>query len=153
MIRAVRAVSLGATGLFAGFLVGILVFELSLRRFDGSVFAQTQQVTLIALPALATALLFPALIATGALGALRSRSRDDEFWAAVASFALLLVALIVTLVVNVPINLAEAGWDPSSPPSDWATHRDRWQIGHGVRTAAALLAFGSLAVVASRSRK
>jgi len=31
-----------------------------------------------------------------------------------------------------------------SPPADWASVRDRWQLGHLVRTIAALLAFASL---------
>lgn len=147
MIRALpRFVGLVFTGLFAGFLVGVLVFELSLRRFDGSVYAQTQQVTLVALPVLATVLLFPAIIGTGILAALSARLRDQTFWLAVTALTLLLVALVVTLVVNVPVNLAEGGWSTSSPPADWADVRDRWQIGHAVRTGAALLAFGSLAV-------
>lgn len=133
------------TGLFAGFLVGILVFELSLRGFDGSVYAQTQQVTLVALPVLASVLLFPALISTGILTALHARRRSSVFWLTLAALALLLFAFVVTLAVNVPINLAEGGWSVSSPPADWAATRDRWQLGHAVRTGAALLAFGSLA--------
>ncbi|WP_223692160.1 anthrone oxygenase family protein [Leifsonia poae] len=153
MIRPVlRFLSDGFTGLFAGFLVGVLVFELSLRRFDGSVYAQTQQVTLIALPVLASALLIPAIITTGALVALQLRVKDLRFWLTLGALVLLLVALVVTLVVNVPINLAEGGWSVSSPPHDWAATRDRWQIGHAVRTVAAVLAFGLLGVVAQLPR-
>lgn len=147
-----RFVSLLFTGLFAGFLVGILVFELSLRGFDGSVYTRTQQVALIALPVLATALLFPAIIGTGVLTVLKIRTRDRGFWLALAALILLLVALVVTLVVNVPINLAEGSWNVQSPPADWAGNRDRWQIGHAVRTGAALLAFGTLSIAALSSR-
>lgn len=147
MIRGILGfISLVFTGLFAGFLLGILVLELSLRRFDGGVYAQTQQVTLVALPVLATVLLFPSIIATGALAVANVRSRDRRLWLTVAALVLLLVALVVTLTVNVPINLAEGAWDPASPPEDWPVARDRWQIGHAVRTAAALLAFASLVV-------
>ena len=144
----VRLIGLVFTGLFAGFLLGVLVLELSLRSFDGSVYTQTQQITLLALPALATVLLFPAIIATAILTALHARTRDRVFWLAVAALTLLGVALVVTLSVNVPINLAEAGWAVSSPPADWAATRDRWQVGHAVRTGAALVAFGSLALAA-----
>ncbi|HEY0248062.1 MAG TPA: anthrone oxygenase family protein [Gryllotalpicola sp.] len=140
-------------GLFAGFLVGILVFELSLRGFDASVYAQTQQVTLVALPVLASTLLFPALITTGILTALHARRRNRTFWLALVALVLLLVALVLTLAVNVPINLAEGGWSVSSPPADWAATRDRWQLGHAVRTGAALLAFGSLVLAAQGSRR
>ncbi|HWD61667.1 MAG TPA: DUF1772 domain-containing protein [Humibacter sp.] len=152
MIRTVlRFISLLFTGLFAGFLVGILVFELSLRGFDGSVYAQVQQVTLVALPVLATVLLFPAIISTAILVIVTVRHRDGSFWVTTVALGLLLVSLIVTLVVNVPINLAEGGWSVSSPPADWATSRDRWQIGHAVRTLAALLAFGGLIAAGPRS--
>jgi hypothetical protein len=144
MIRTVsRLVGLVFTGLFAGFLMGILVFEISLRRFGGSVYAQTQQVTLTALPVLAAVLLFPAIIATGILA---TRAKGRALRLPLAALALLLVALVVTLAVNVPINLAEGTWRVSSPPVDWSATRDRWQIGHAVRTGAALLAFGLLAI-------
>ncbi len=153
MIRVVlRFVSLLFTGLFAGFLLGILVLELSLRGFDGSVYAQTQQVTLVAIPVLATVLLFPAIISTAVVTVLSIRHRGRLLWLTLVALGLLLVALVVTLAVNVPINLAEGGWSVLSPPADWAGTRDRWQIGHAVRTAAAILAFGALASVALGSR-
>jgi len=154
MIRSVlRFISLAFTGLFAGFLVGILVFELSLRRFDGSVYAQTQQVTLVALPVLASVLLIPAIITTGALAASALRMPDRAFWLTVVAFAMLLIAFVVTLAVNVPINLAEGDWSVTSPPADWAAARDRWQIGHAVRTIAALAAFCLLAAAALARRR
>jgi uncharacterized membrane protein len=153
MIRSVaRIVSLLFTGLFAGFLVGILVFELSLRRFDGSVYAQTQQVTLIGIPILAGALLFPALVSSGVSAALDIRSRGTAFWLGLLAFALLLTALVVTVTVNVPINLAEGGWSAANPPADWASTRDRWQFGHAVRTAAAVIAFVALVLAEARGR-
>jgi uncharacterized membrane protein len=137
-------------GLFAGFLTGVLVLELSLRRFDGAVYTQLQQVALIGLPILASVLLFPALIATAVQVFLGARSRGSTFWLTVGALALLLAALVTTLVVNVPINLAEGGWNIQSPPEDWASVRDRWQLGHLIRTCAALFAFAALAVAVVR---
>ncbi len=139
-------VSLVFAGLFAGFLVGILVFELSLRQFDAGVYAQTQQVALVAIPTLASVLLLPAIIATAAIVVPQLRTRGRAFWPVLTALVLLLVALVVTLTVNVPINLTEARWDPASPPEDWAAIRDRWQLAHAARTLAAVLAFTSLAV-------
>lgn len=146
----VRIAGLVFVGLFAGFLTGILVLELSLRQFSSTVYAQLQQVALVGLPLLASVLLFPALIATAALVLMELKTRDRGFWLVAGALALLLAALITTLVVNVPINLAEAGWNVSNPPGDWADIRDRWQVGHAVRTFAALLAFGALSVAAAR---
>jgi hypothetical protein len=42
----VRFLSVLSGGLFAGFLVTVLVFELSLRRFDRLVYTQVRQVEL-----------------------------------------------------------------------------------------------------------
>jgi hypothetical protein len=45
-------------------------------------------------------------------------------WAAVVAW---LTATLTTLVVNVPINVATAKWDPESPPEDWGSLRHRWE--------------------------
>lgn len=145
-----RFASLLFAGLFAGFLVCVLVLEVSLRRFDGSVYTQLQQVALIGLPILASVLLLPALAATGFQVIVGVRSRERTFWLTAVALALLLVALVTTLVVNVPINLAEGGWSVQAPPADWVGLRDRWQVGHAIRTGAALLAFGALGIAAYR---
>lgn len=145
MIRpVVHGASLLFAGLFAGFLLGVLVFELSLRGFDAGVYTQTQQVTLIALPALAAALLLPAIAGTATVTAQAWRERGAARLLPAIALLLLVAALLVTMIVNIPINLAEAQWSVDSPPHDWATRRDLWQIGHAVRTAAAALAFAAL---------
>lgn len=145
---AVRIAGLVFVGLFAGFLTGILVLELSLRQFSSAVYAQLQQVALVGLPLLASVLLFPALITTVALVVMEFKTKDRGFWLVAGALALLLAALITTLVVNVPINVAEGGWNVMNPPADWADIRDRWQLGHAVRTFAAVAAFGALSVAA-----
>jgi uncharacterized membrane protein len=142
----VRIAALLFVGLFAGFLTGVLVLELSLRQFDGTVYTQLQQVSLVGLPILASVLLFPALIATAAQVFLELKTKGLGLWLMAGALALLLAALVTTLVVNVPINLAEGGWNVRNPPGDWVAMRDRWQLGHAVRTFAALLAFGALSV-------
>lgn len=147
---AVRVAGLVFVGLFAGFLIGVLILELSLRQFDGTVYAQLQQVALVGLPLLASVLLFPALVATGTLVLMELKTKDRGFWLVAGALGLLLAALVTTLVVNVPINLAEGGWNVRNPPGDWADMRDRWQLGHAVRTFAALAAFGALSIAAVR---
>ena len=39
-----------------------------------------------------------------------------------------------------------------SPPADWAAQRDRWQLGHAVRTVCAVLALCSLLAAGLRPR-
>lgn len=137
----IKYVSLVFAGLFAGFLTGVLVLELSLRNFDATVYTQVRLVELDSLDKLAVATLLPALITTAVL-AYRNRR-----WPVVAALALLISVFVLTLVVNLPINAAQLDWSVQSPPADWADIRDRWQIAHAIRTVAAVLAFASLAAV------
>lgn len=147
-----RFLSLVLAGLFAGFLVGVLVLELSMRRFDGVVYAQVRQVELAHLDDLASATLIPALVATAIVAGLAIKVRGRVFWLTLTALILFVSVLVTTLVFNLPINADQLKWNVTAPPADWASVRDRWQIAHAVRTGAALLAFGCLSAAAmSRS--
>ncbi|MFI7063504.1 anthrone oxygenase family protein [Kribbella sp. NPDC050124] len=147
MDRLVRTASLLFTGLFAGFLLGVLVLENSLRGYGAAVYTQVRQVELDALDTLASVTLIPAIITTVVL-VVRGSNRRTALLAA----ALLVLVFVTSLVVNLPINADQADWAVQSPPADWAEVRDRWQLAHLVRTIAALLAFGALAVGTQVSR-
>jgi uncharacterized membrane protein len=58
---------------------------------------------------------------------------------------------VCTLAINLPINGDQAGWSVQSPPGDWASVRDRWQVAHLVRTVAAVSAFGAFVAAALTS--
>ncbi|GAA1722094.1 hypothetical protein GCM10009745_83910 [Kribbella yunnanensis] len=141
MDRLVRAASLVFTGAFAGFLLGVLVLENSLRQYGGDVYTQVRHVELDALDTLAIATLIPALLTTAIL-LIRARGRR---LVPLVALALLVVVLATSIAVNLPINADQADWVVQNPPADWAAIRDRWQAAHLVRTIAALAAFGALA--------
>ena len=147
MTRFVRSASLLFSGLFAGFLLGVLVLENSLRGFDGSVYTQVRLVELDSLDKLASATLIPALITTVVL-AVRVKGIDRRV--VLSAVALLVVVFVTTFVINLPINSDQSSWSVQNPPSDWSSVRDRWQLAHAFRTAAALLAFGVLIVGGQR---
>jgi uncharacterized membrane protein len=144
-MRFVRFVNLSFAGLFAGFLLTVLVLEQSLRRFDAHVYTQVRQVELDRLDTLASVTLLPAIITTVLL-VLRSRRAP-----VVAALVLLVGVFVLTLVVNLPINHDQSGWSVQTPPADWADVRDRWQAAHLARTVAAIVAFGLLAGLPRRS--
>lgn len=146
MTKYARFASLVFAGLFAGFLTAVLVLELSLRRFDGTVYTQVRLVELDSLDKLAVATLLPALIATAVL--VYPTFRTSTRWLTVAALALLVFVFGLTLTVNLPINADQLHWSAQSPPSDWIDVRDRWQIAHAVRTTAAVVAFAILALAA-----
>jgi len=146
MTKYARFASLLFTGLFAGFLVGVLVLEASLRSFDGTVYTQVRLVELDSLDKLAVATLLPALVTTAVLVYRTFRTNARSL--TIAALVLLVFVFGLTLVVNLPINSDQLGWSVQSPPAGWADVRDRWQIAHAVRTAAGVLAFAILAVAA-----
>jgi len=147
-VRFIRFVALTLGGLFAGFLVGVLGLESSLRHYDRFVYAQVRQVELDRLDTLASITLIPALITMAILVALTVRTRERAFWLTLTALILLVTVLATTLIVNLPINADQIEWSVHAPPADWASSRDRWQIAHVVRTCAAVLAFGFLGTAA-----
>jgi uncharacterized membrane protein len=144
IVNIARFVSLLFGGIFAGFLVTVLVIESTLRTFDAAVYTQVRLVELAHLDQLATATLIPALIATAVLVFFAARLRARTFWLTLTALILLVAVFATSLLVNVPINTDQLTWSVQAPPADWASVRDRWQLAHVARTVAALLAFASL---------
>ncbi len=60
------------------------------------------------------------------------------FFATLACLALFIVALVVTLAVEVAIGNRIRAWTLDSLPADWREQRDRWEVFHAVRTAASV---------------
>jgi len=59
-------------------------------------------------------------------------------WAAAVAFTL---ALISTIIFNVPVNLATGRWDSKNLPSDWKQTRNSWEFFHGVFSWLLLIGF------------
>jgi len=144
-----RGVSLFFSGLFAGFLVCVMVLETSLRSFGAAVYTQVRLVELDSLDKLASVTLIPAIVTTVAV-VIWSRGNGRRL--AIAAVALLVIVFVTTLAVNLPINSDQLSWSVQQPPADWVGVRDRWQIAHAVRTVAAVAAFGLLVGAAVRQR-
>ena len=95
-------------------------------------------------------ILFPvALLATlGVLAGLLRQGGGNgpggAFTLNLAGLLLFVAALIVTLLVNVPIDHQVQQWTSSTLPANWQETRDRWQWYHTIRTFAAL---GGLALI------
>ena len=61
-----------------------------------------------------------------------------------AALLLMLVALVITLVVNVPIDRQIQSWTTATLPIDWRAIRDRWEFYHGLRTVVSVAALACL---------
>jgi uncharacterized membrane protein len=61
----------------------------------------------------------------------------------VGAAAALLVAGVITKVINLPLNARFDAWQPTHLPGDWDALRTKWQNWTVVRTALALIAFAA----------
>jgi hypothetical protein len=57
-----------------------------------------------------------------------------------------LISLLITLLVEVPIDNQIKTWTAETVPSDWQAMRDRWASFHTAGTFTSLASFGSLAL-------
>jgi quinol-cytochrome oxidoreductase complex cytochrome b subunit len=146
LVKITRYVSLLGCGMLAGVAVTVLVLELALRRLNGREYASVRQAEFASFTLFVGALLLPTLVAVAMLVIHARKAHSITLRPAVIALALLLLALLVSLAVNGPINVQQLSWNVQAPPADWARIRDRWQIAHAVRTLAIVLAFGHLSV-------
>src|SRR5262245_31681880 len=93
------------------------------------------------------AILMPAaILATLAVLFLLYRRRSRALYPTLAGFALFVVALAVTLIVEVPIDNQIEAWTVASLPSDWQQLRDRWELFHVIRTWVSVIGLAFLLV-------
>jgi hypothetical protein len=61
-------------------------------------------------------------------------------WMGMSLFASLLV-IVITMVLEVPLNNKFARWEPEKIPDDWQLMRDAWLRNHWLRTYFGIAAF------------
>ncbi len=89
------------------------------------------------------------------LALLWSDRRSPAFWWLLAGFLLMVAALAVTLIVEVPIDNQIKTWTAATLPGDWRSIQSRWEFFHTVRTflsiaAVVAVTISALAVRAGR---
>ena len=75
-----------------------------------------------------------------------ARSDKPAFYFFVTSFILMLLALIITVGVEVPIDNQIKTWTPDTLPENWTALRARWKLFHALRTFISILGFVSLTI-------
>lgn len=76
------------------------------------------------------------------------RQQPTVFYFSAAGLLLFLIALLVTVVVEVPIVQQIVTWTPSTLPANWMQLRDRWMRFHVVRVVAGITSLILLLVAA-----
>jgi uncharacterized membrane protein len=89
-------------------------------------------------------LLVPAAIlsAVPVLVVLFRRGRMPALYLVSAALLFFMGALLITLLVNVPIDRQIEQWTVATLPPDWEGVRDRWQHYHTLRTFISLAGLG-----------
>lgn len=91
-------------------------------------------------------ILMPATLLFLLVLCLAARRSKPAFYFYVASLALILVALIITVAVEVPIDNMIKTWTPETLPENWTALRARWSQFHTLRTFVSILGFVSLSL-------
>jgi uncharacterized membrane protein len=97
-------------------------------------------------------ILMPGALLCGMVSAALTRRDPAVFRFTVAGVLLLILAMIITLSVNVPIDNQIKTWTLQSLPADWEGVRDRWEAFHTFRTFVSIGALASVAVAGLKAR-
>jgi hypothetical protein len=127
----------------------------SIETFSASEFIHIGQ-TIIANVAWPMRMLMPACIVFMILSAwLVPERRSAAFSLSVAACLLIVIALLITLFVEVPIDNQIKRWTADTVPSEWTAIRERWQTFHTARTFVSLASLASLiaATLFSKERR
>ncbi len=138
-----RFAAVVCTGLYAGIILGDRMgasfARPALSAGDFVVFQQIQHIHF-------KPLLLPVIFAAVLGGLLwvwtmRTNPRGAQFWLATAGTAAMLLAAVLTRVVNFPINDALMTWNAASPPNNIRELWAPWEQVHTMRAALSVCAF------------
>ena len=133
-------------GLMAGLLVGTAIDHHRLAVLDASAWTLARQ----SIDAVFSKLLpwwwnLTLLLLVFAAYLNRGRAR----WLFLSAGMLLLFGIVITVVIEVPINKQIASWTPATIPENWMELRQRWLSFHNVRSAAGVIAFACALIAVS----
>src|SRR4030095_14478726 len=127
----------------------------SIETFSATEFIHIGQ-TIIGNVAWPIRILMPACILFMIVSALLVTEKNSaEFYLSVTACLLIVVALLITLLVEVPMDNPIRTWTAATVAADWTTLRARWETFHAARTFVSLGSLGSLilAVLSTRQQK
>jgi Anthrone oxygenase len=123
------------TGVFWGSWLGL---SRSIRTFTPDTFLAIGHTMIGNLASVMPVLVVLAALSQGLLLVQLRSSGSSAFLPSLIAFVMFLIAIAVTLLVEVPIDNQIRSWTPASLPADWTLIRDRWETFHVLRTFSAL---------------
>lgn len=140
IVRVIAVITTGlAAGIFLGHRMGV---SFAMPILSPSSFVQLQQVIHRYFARMMPPLVLSAMGASIAWVALSvGRTPSLASWLAAAAALAMVVAAVLTRVVNIPINAKLITWRVEAPPADLSTLWAPWERVHSVRTVLAVGAF------------
>jgi uncharacterized membrane protein len=146
VVKAVQFVTLLLFSLVTGVFWGTwFSLSRSMAAITPATFLEVGRLMIANLGGPMSVLMPAAVLSAVALWVLLFRRRNTRAGLfAGAALALMVIAMMITLAVNVPIDRQIHSWTTATLPSDWNDIRDRWEFYHGLRTLVSLVALACL---------
>jgi uncharacterized membrane protein len=147
-LKIVELINIVLAALVAGVFWGPWVaLTRSIATFDTETFLAIGYRLNLNLAPLMTVLMPLSLLSTATTLVLSYGDRPGTFYASLAGLVLFVVALAVTMTIEVPIANKVKSWSSSPLPDNWRQLRDRWASVHLIRVVTgiaglALFVFG-----------
>src|SRR5688572_19334783 len=131
------------SGLNAGFLLGTKLFVSPVREgYDGEAWIRLQGDLNATIGPYAPVFMTAAIVLNVPPLIFDFERADQPAYILTAvALALNLATVIVTAILNVPVNDVTMSADPLDPPANWRELRDQWELGHTIRSITSSLAF------------
>jgi hypothetical protein len=129
------------TGVFWGTWLGL---SRSMASFTPETFLTIGHTMIANLGTIMAILMPAAILAVLPVLYLLYRDRSKAFYLTLTGFVLFIVALLITLIVEVPIDNQIEGWTVTSLPPNWQQLRDRWELFHTIRSWVSVLGLALL---------
>ena len=138
-MRICELISIVLSALVGGMYWGPwLALSRSMRTFKPEVFLDIVDRMNRNMESVMTVLTPVALIAIAPVLFFSYQEQPRTFYLTLAGFALFVVALVVTMLIEVPIVKPIVMWTVETLPGDWQQLRDRWVTFHIIRVVAGI---------------
>ena len=139
MLTAAIRTAVVSSGLLAGALVAVLLADLTLRGNPTGYIAFHQATTVLytaTLPPLGAVMAISIMVSL-----VKGRGVPGIRWLLITALACGIVGMLVTVVVNFPLNATIMTWRFGVVPPDFVSVAARWVAAHLVRTVITMIAF------------
>lgn len=129
------------TGVFWGTWLGL---SRSMSSLSAETFLEVGHAMIGNLGTIMAILMPAAMLTTLPVLYLLYRSRPKRFYVTLIGFMLFVLALLITLLIEVPLDFQFQQWTAATLPANWQQLRDRWEWFHFLRSWFAVIGLALL---------